>query len=95
MFWSEFSDGSLWWLLPLVMMALCFFMMRGRKGSMMCGFGTHDDDNHRKNASDSAMDILAKRYARGEIDKEEYAQKKIILTSATDYPINSKQISKR
>ena len=95
MFWSEFSDGSLWWLLPLAMMALCFFMMRGRKGSMMCGFGSHDEDNPHKNASDSAMDILDKRYALGEIDSEEYAVKKRILTSTTDNSMNSKQILNR
>ena len=76
MFWSEFSDGSLWWLFPLVMMALCFFMIKGRKGSMMCGFGSREEENHRVNTSDSATKILDKRYALGEIDKEEYEEKK-------------------
>ena len=76
MFWSEFSDGSLWWLFPLVMMALCFFMIKGRKGSMMCGFGSREEENHRVNTSDSATEILDKRYALGEIDKEEYEEKK-------------------
>jgi uncharacterized membrane protein len=76
MFWSEFSDGSLWWLFPLAMMALCFFMMRGRKGSMMCGFGSREEQSHRVNTSDSALDILDKRYALGEMEKEEYEEKK-------------------
>jgi uncharacterized membrane protein len=79
MFGSEIFNFSLWWLFPLAMIALCFLMMRGRKGSMMCGFGSSDKDSHRINASDSARDILDKRFARGEIDKEEYQEKKRIL----------------
>ena len=79
-----FSDGffnfSFWWLIPVAMMAFCFVMMRGRKGSMMCGFGSHDKDSYRINPSDSAMDILDKQYATGKIDEKEYEKKKIILT---------------
>jgi uncharacterized membrane protein len=45
----------------------------------MCGFGSRSTDSHRISASDSARDILDKRYALGEINKEEYAEKKGIL----------------
>ena len=79
MFPAEVSNFSLWWLFPLVMIALCFLMMRGRKGSMMCGFGSSDEDSYRINVSDSAKNILDKRYASGEIDKEEYEEKNRIL----------------
>ena len=79
MYAAEVSNFSLWWLFPLVMIVLCFLMMRGRKGSMMCGFGSCDGDSHRINVSDSAKDLLDKRYASGEIDKEEYEEKNRIL----------------
>ena len=62
-----------------------------RKGAMMCGFGSKDKNNHRQNASDSAMDILDMRYAIGEIDKEEYEEKKSILTGPSDYSMHLNQ----
>jgi len=79
MYAAEVSNFSLWWLFPLVMIVLCLLMMRGRKGSMMCGFGSGHENSQRTNISDSAKDILDRRYARGEIDKQEYQEKKRIL----------------
>lgn len=73
---AEFCDFSLWWILPVVMIILCFFMMRGRSGSMMCGLGSHKQESHFISDSNSAMEILEKRYALGEIDREEYEEKK-------------------
>jgi uncharacterized membrane protein len=67
-----------WWIFPVIMIVLCFLMMRGRSGSMMCGFGPCDDSRFTQ-GSDSAMDILDKRYARGEIDQREYEEKKAKL----------------
>ena len=39
MYGSELCAFSFWWIVPIVMMILCFFMMRGRRGTMMSGFG--------------------------------------------------------
>ena len=76
MFGSEFHGFFFWWIFPLVMIVLCFFMMRGR---MMGGRDTQGAGD-RMEASDSAMEILDKRYALGEINKEEYEEKKRAIT---------------
>ena len=47
---------------------------------MMCGFGSRYKDWSNISASDSATDILDKRYATGDIEKEEYEEKKRVLT---------------
>jgi len=61
----------------IIMFALCFFMMRRRRGFMMCGpFSGAAGDSFRKGRRESASEILDKRYARGEIGKEEYEEKK-------------------
>lgn len=65
MFWSEFFSLNFWWIFPLAMIALCFFMcffvMRGRMGSMMCKSGCCGGDSQRTNASDSAIETPDKR----------------------------------
>ncbi len=73
---------EIWWVIPLVMMVFCFFMMRGRSGSMMCGLGSHKDDSNFISDSNSAMEILEKRYALGKIEREEYEEKKKELNHA-------------
>jgi uncharacterized membrane protein len=82
MYESEFFNISFWWLCPILMITMCFFVMRGRKGSWICGFGCRGKDEHQSSASDSVIDILDKRYASGEIDKEEYEDKKKTLTKS-------------
>ena len=85
MYGLELSNFSFWWIVPILMMILCFLMMKGRRGSMMCGFGSRDIDNQQTRVPDSAIDILDKRYASGEINKEEYEEKKRTLTESTGF----------
>lgn len=80
MFGSEFHCYTLWWIFPLLMIILCVFMMKGRMGAMMCRPGSHSKDSHREDdSSASALDLLNKRYAQGEIDKEEYEEKRSVM----------------
>jgi uncharacterized membrane protein len=79
---TAFSYGF-WWIFPLIMIimvALCFFMMRGRMGSMMCRPGFRSTGGHGEDASGSSLDTLDRRYARGEINKDEYDEKKRAIT---------------
>jgi uncharacterized membrane protein len=64
-----------WWIFPIIMIAmiaLCFFMMRGHAGSMMCGPGCGRTGSH----SESPLDILNRKYDQGEINMQEYEEKK-------------------
>jgi uncharacterized membrane protein len=71
-----------WWIFPvimIVMMVLCFFMMRGRIGPMMCRPGPRGDGSGEGCASESALAILNKRFACGEIGKDEFDEKRNII----------------
>lgn len=68
-----------WWIIPLGMIVLCFFMMMFRKRPVLCGFRFRKTDYNRNTDSKSPFDILDSRFALGEITLEEYEKKKRIL----------------
>lgn len=65
---------SNWWIFPLLMIVVCMLLMRKGCGKMMCGPGAQNT------SGESAMNILNKRYAEGDIDKKEYEERKRELT---------------
>ena len=73
MFGTEGFD--LWWLIPIMMIVLCIICSRG------CCFGRRESHEQRRpkgqrGPPDSALRILDRRYASGEIDNEEYRRRK-------------------
>lgn len=68
----EFFSGY-WWIFPVAMIILCFLFMRRCGATRLCGFGRYSS------SEDSALSILRKRFATGEIDESEFEEKKKIL----------------
>ena len=72
----EYWSGlHFWWIFPLVMMVFCFWFMRG------CGRRMWWPGGSFRSWRESPMDILNRRYASGEIDQQEYDEKKRVLES--------------
>jgi putative membrane protein len=83
--YESLEIGNWWWIFPIVMMILCFVMMRGRMCCMMGGHDSQDSKDPDGNVpSDSAREILDRRYALGEISKEEYEEKRRDISSLED-----------
>ncbi len=79
---SDHFCFSFWWIIPIIMMVLCAcmcFFRKGRTRLTMCGESSLNKGSHKMGASDSAMELLNKRYALGELDKEEYEEKRTTL----------------
>ena len=68
------------WIFPLMMIIFCIFFMRRGCGRMMYGFGSHTEDTFHNSTGESGLEILDKRFAQGDINEDEYEEKKKKLT---------------
>ena len=90
--WHMWADGygwHFWWIGPMMMMVfmvlICvavMYLIFGRHSSS--GGPPHWGPGHMmdRNPSYSALQILDERYARGEIQKEEYQERKATILSS-------------
>ena len=74
---ENFGMGG-WWIIPVICMLLMFFFfMMFRRGGFRPPWGQNSDRHHSESKdSETPIDILKKRYAKGEITKEEFDQMK-------------------
>jgi putative membrane protein len=80
--WGDGASWQYWWICPLmilfmiVVFATIFFTLRRSSGD-----GSHAGDPRWRSASHSALQILSERFARSEIAREEYEEKKAAILS--------------
>ena len=68
---ERFLESGMW-VIPVVMMILCFVVFRLFSGRHR-PFGQNEDNSE---GQDSRLEILKKRYARGEISRTEFEEMK-------------------
>jgi putative membrane protein len=73
---------GMWWIFPLIMLLMvagCIAMIT--HGSARTG--RHHADSPQSDPTRSALQILNERFARGEIQREEYEQRKRAILTVT------------
>ncbi len=80
---GDFMSSGVWIIFPIIgiiVMVVFMFLMMGRGGGFMSRRDDHDRSPRSRNTemgeTETPLSILKKRYAKGEISKEEYEETK-------------------
>ena len=84
--WNEGYGWQFWWVGPVMMTLFLLFIFvalffLGRRACAHGGPHWGATDATWRDPSHSALQILSERFAKGEIQKEEYAEKKAVILS--------------
>ncbi len=71
--WGMMGGLSWWWFMPIFMILFWGLVIWGIVALVRGLSGPRGSDSSK---ADSALEVLKRRYARGEINKEEYEEKK-------------------
>jgi putative membrane protein len=84
--WSSMMGGfGFGWIFMILFWILIIWviiaLIRGSKYNNGCGGHDHSGHKDNRDKKSTALDILNERYAKSEIEKKEYEEKKKYLTS--------------
>lgn len=71
--WGMMGGFSWWWFMPIFMILFWGLVIWGIVALVRGPSGSRGSNS---STADSALEVLKRRYARGEINKEEYEEKK-------------------
>lgn len=77
--WFHWGFSGLWWIMPVIMIVFWGLIIWGIVYLILRAGYPRGSNNDSSTLKETALEILKSRYARGEINKEEFEEKKRYL----------------